>query len=253
MKKRLVVISDLHCGHQFGICPPTYRSKGEYGSVQEKFWDWYSGEARSLGRIDLLVVNGDAIDGNGERNSGIELITTDRSRQIKMAAEAIRVFDAAKVEIVCGTPYHGGKAEDFERMLASKFNSEGHDECVCKINGMVFNFKHKVTVSRNWASMASGILREQLMNILTSTLKNGEVKADIVIRSHAHLFVHVGNLAGNGFVTPGLQLDSSYGRRMCSGRPDIGFLSFDIHDRERWAWKGHFLTVPLVAPSVLVI
>jgi hypothetical protein len=253
VRRKVAVISDLHCGHQFGVCPPKYQSKGEHGSIQAKFWDWLAEAAKALGRIDLLVVNGDAIDGNGERNSGIELITPDRHIQVEMAAETVRLFDAARVEVVLGTPYHTGLAEDFERVLAQQFDGKGHDEFICDTNGLVFNFKHKVNVSRNWSSQASGVLREQLLNMLTSILKKGEVKADIVVRSHAHLFVNAVNIGGAVFVTPSLQLDSAYGRRQCSGRPDVGFLSFDIGSKEDWKWELHYLSTPLVERSVSVI
>lgn len=85
---RLVIISDLHCGHRAGLTPPGWQTPLEapdrlaaYARQQRVMWSWYAATIAALQPIDVLVANGDAIDGRGSRSGGTELITTDLSAQ----------------------------------------------------------------------------------------------------------------------------------------------------------------------------
>ncbi len=144
-KKRMVVIADLHCGHEFGLTPPDwwYRDDTEImhlakaGRFQRNLCQLYAKADEQLKPINLLVVNGDAIEGKGERSGGVELISADRNEQIQMAKTAIDLADARKVRLLYGTRYHVGKEDDFEAMLANtlKGSAEIGGHAFLDING----------------------------------------------------------------------------------------------------------------------
>ena len=126
-QKRLVVISDLHCGHAVGLTPPAWQwavdgdtteHRAKFGRVQREVWDWYSQTIGSLRPIDILAVNGDAIDGTGVRSGGTELLTTDRQVQTDMAVKSIQEASAKTIVMTYGTAYHTGDAEDWEDRVA---------------------------------------------------------------------------------------------------------------------------------------
>ena len=94
--KRLLVLADLHCGHLVGLTPPAWQTRSpkageltkeeKHAAVQREAWAWYKRKVREYGPYDGLVVNGDAIEGCGERSRGTELLTSDRHKQATMAA-----------------------------------------------------------------------------------------------------------------------------------------------------------------------
>ena len=95
--KRVVVISDLHCGHVVGLTHPDFNPSYPRGSERFKLavrrrelYKFYTDRMEKLQPIDILIVNGDAIDGKGPRSGSTELLTTDRDEQVEMAAVAIR-------------------------------------------------------------------------------------------------------------------------------------------------------------------
>ena len=117
--KRMVVISDLHCGHVVGLTPPRWHFQidGKLYANQKELWGFYAQSIDSLKPIDILVVNGDAIDGKGCRSGGTEQNTTDRLEQCEMAIECIEYTEAKTVRMTYGTPYHAGQDEDFEKII----------------------------------------------------------------------------------------------------------------------------------------
>ena len=232
--KRLVVISDLHCGHRAGLTPPMYQyresdtpTRRKYGAVQEAMWNWYSKTAKSLGYVDILVVNGDAIEGKGERSGSTELLDADRSVQVDMAMECINAFKAKKVYLVYGTALHTGKEEDWEKVLAEKLGTDIHSHVWFDVNGVVFDFKHKIGSSTIPHGRATATLRDKLWNSLWAE-RELQPKANIIIRSHVHYFGVAGDAMGLVFTTPALQgPGSKFGARECSGTVDVGLMVFD--------------------------
>ncbi len=77
--KRLVIISDLHCGHRAGLTPPDWQSdfrknsktqRNKFAELQRELWQFYADTINDLRPVDVLVVNGDAIDGKGSLSGG---------------------------------------------------------------------------------------------------------------------------------------------------------------------------------------
>src|SRR5271157_652517 len=94
-KIRMLVISDLHCGHLAGLTPPDQWIHGtSFYEQQKKTWNFYINTIKELQPIDILICNGDAIDGKGTKSGGTELITSDRNLQSQMAIECLKQVKA---------------------------------------------------------------------------------------------------------------------------------------------------------------
>lgn len=259
--KRLVVIGDLHCGHRAGLTPPGWQyqeneqepERANFGKIQRAIWDFYHRTIDALKPIDILVVNGDAIDGKGERSGGTEQLEADRIKQVEIAAECINYAQAKAVIIIYGTGYHVGKEEDFERILGDRVNAQkvgGHEWL--DVNGVVFDFKHFVSSSVIPHGRFTSMARDALWNKLWAA-DDMQPNADVVIRSHVHYHRFAGEPGTLMMTTPALQgFGSKFGVRMCSGRVDIGLVSFDVHSREDWTWRGHLLKASFLAVKPLV-
>lgn len=187
--KRLVVVSDYHCGHRAGLCPPEWqyvkssdRDREKFRREQDIMWRWYAETCKKLQPVDILVVNGDAIDGKGDKSGGTEQIEMARDKQVDMAAACIAEMQPAKIVMIYGTGYHVGKDEDWEAVLAEKVGAAkiGAHEWV-RIEGVTFDFKHKVSRSVIPHGRWTGPQRAALWNALWAE-RGVEPRADVLVR-----------------------------------------------------------------------
>ena len=239
MKKKVVAISDPHCGHLVGLTPPKWQKsiKTKWGLIQYQLWNAYIEMLERQKPVDILFVVGDCIDGKGSRSGGTEQITTDRNEQVEMAVRVIREIQAEAIVMVYGTPYHSGMDEDWERQIADKVQAKklGSHEWP-EVNGLVFDVKHKIGSSSIPHGRATPIERDRLWNFLW-TEHEEQPKADILIRGHVHYFHFCGEDSWLGITLPALQgLGSKFGARQCSGHVDFGLVYFDVEEDGTYSW-----------------
>ena len=229
---RVVVISDTHCGHMTGLTPPEYQLMDDslYAKFQKESWNWYVNMIERLKPIDVLICNGDMIDGRQEKGGGQELLVGDRFKQIQMAQRCINVFDAKKIYLTKGTPYHVGKLEQFEVDLAEKVGGDIKAVQKLNINGCVFDVRHKIGRSAIPHGRFTTMARRGMWNDLM-TIGKSEQRANIIIASHVHYFIYLGHSNNRLMITtPALQGYSEYGAMECEGNVDYGMVKFDISE-----------------------
>ena len=247
--KRVVVISDLHCGHVVGLTHPDFNPSYPRGSERFKLavrrrelYKFYTDRMEKLQPIDILIVNGDAIDGKGPRSGSTELLTTDRDEQVEMAAVAIREAKAGQIYISYGTPYHTGKEEDWEDLVAKEVKADkigSHDWL--DVNGLILDYRHHVGSSSIPHGRHTAPARERLWNVLWAEWDEYP-KSDVLIRSHVHYLSYNGAFGWLVLTTPALQgMGSKYGARRMSGTVDFGLVHFDIRGKGDFSWDYHIL------------
>ena len=250
---RMVLISDLHCGHISGLTPPEFQGKfvsddvskhNKLVDIQKATWSFFNKEIADLHKeksIDICVSNGDAIDGDGWRSGGTELITTDRNKQVKMAKTIIDGIGAKTNIIVAGTGYHTGNEEDFEQTLAQMVNGKFESHSWLEINKQVFDIKHHCGSSGVPHGRYTPIAKEAIWSKLWSEVGLIPEGVKYLIRSHVHYFSCIQDDRMTALTTPALQgFGSKFGSRRCSGIPTIGFLSFDIKANGTIIMRKHF-------------
>lgn len=250
--KRVVIISDLHCGSQVGLTHPDFDSDPREGArhklyqARRKYWKFYADALREVSPIDVLIVNGDCIDGKGEKSGGTELLTADRNEQCDMAAAAIQETKCKAIYMTFGTPFHAGASEDWEQKVATSVEAAkigGHDWL--DINGLVFDYRHHVGSSSVPHARHTAVAREHLWSVLWAEHDEYPL-GNILIRSHVHYFNYSGGYGWLAMTTPALQgAGSKYGARVCSGTVDFGLISFTVTGKDDYTWRAH------VARSVL--
>lgn len=245
-KKRVVVIADKHCGHLVGLTPPEYQKpfESKWGYIQYQLWNAYVKAIELLKPIDVLLVNGDNIEGKGPRSGSTELVTSDRNTQTEMAARCILEAEADEIVMTYGTPYHVGAKEDWEKQVADKVKAKkiGGQEWV-DVNGVIFDLKHHVGSSTIPHGTFTPVAKENLWNSIWA-YHNEQPKSHIIIRSHVHNFGYCGEESWLGITTPALQgLGTKFGARICSRHVDFGLIYFDVpeYGMERgmipWGWN----------------
>jgi hypothetical protein len=254
--KRVVVVSDLHCGHAVGLTPPEWRyadSRAKLSHVREQCWDFFATKAAEHGPFDVVIANGDMIDGKGSKAEGVETIVPDRHEQCKMAVACIRHLMQPNTQIVMtyGTDYHTGSGEDFETIVASELQavSVGNIAHV-EIEGVVFEAKHHVGGSQVPHTRHTGIARDRLWNLLWAE-RGVSPKAQVIIRSHVHYFNYCGGPDWVAMTTPALQgFGSRFGARRMSGLVDFGFVVFTV-DNGRFTWEPVLASVEAQRSTVI--
>jgi len=249
--KKLLVISDPHCGHDVGFTPPRWEHKDPLHDdhiMRRAVWDWAEETLFPI-KPDILIVNGDAIDGKGGKSGSTEQIYPDRVDQVEMAADIIRMFKAKHIFMTYGTPYHTGDLEDWEDLIAKDVMAEkiGSEDSL-EVNGKVINYRHHIGRSSVPHGRHTAVAKEALWNRLWS--ERGEFpKANIIIRSHVHYFSYAGSHEWVGITTPALQgYGTKYGTRRVSGTVDIGALYFEFDKNGGYTWKPLILRLQQKAP-----
>lgn len=251
MKKRMIVVSDLHCGHRWGAMS-SIKINSKYGNMREvaeaqlKLTNWREKEIKRHGPYDLCLVNGDALDGRGEFTGGREELEGSLIDQSETASMILKEIKAKEYIVTCGTAYHTGKFEDYERLVAKDLNTELVDASTFGINGRFFDARHFVGNSTSpLANKAVAIKKHQVFNALDTYAqliidgKNQSVIPTVYIRSHVHKFDYC---SGSSYkillmTTPCFQMKSMYGSRQCVGIIDYGFLIFEVSDNGEMTWK----------------
>jgi hypothetical protein len=189
--------------------------------------------------IDILLCNGDMVDGKGTRSGGTEQITSDRDKQVQIAKGCIDYVESPVVCMTFGTSYHtGSDGEDWEAVLAREVKAakiESH--AFYDINGVIIDMKHKVGSSSIPHGRLTALAGQVLWNEIWAIVDKQQPLAKILIRSHDHYYEQIDHMGCIAFITPSLQgMGSKFGARECSGIVDFGMIFFDIYEDGTFTW-----------------
>lgn len=249
MAKRVVIFSDTHCGSVFGLLPPDFLDSHEHeisqNPGQRYLWEcWLDFAARvKKFKPDVIVANGDLVDGKQRMQEAEELILNLPLDQEEAAVQTCRILrnacPSAQWFFVAGTEYHDGRtARSLEnvasRLEAVKYPGVGSGR-LCRevldldIDGAILNVAHHIS-GGGGIYRATALDREAIWSALAG--KEGKSpKADILVRSHVHYFAHVEHASKHAFNCPCWELQTRFMRKRSVYKmlPDIGglFLTID--------------------------
>ena len=142
--KRIVIVTDYHIGNNSAM----WNVGGN--PVQLEIREKHSLIVKAWKRPDIVVLNGDGIDGPGKRNN-FDIHETDVGLQADVCAGFINEFKAKEGFIVAGTDYHCTGDTDHERMigmaLESDWDGKVHWELLLNVNGYRMHFRHHHSAS----------------------------------------------------------------------------------------------------------
>lgn len=238
MIKKILFISDLHCGALSGLTPPDYiiRYDKTIKEQQECFWAWYHDTVKML-NPDVVCVLGDCIEGTSRRSHGIGCVTSDLDIQTEMAIQSLETIPHKNILFIRGTDYHVlSDGSEAENVLARHFDAPVENQMFYTINGkdtgkLVFDLKHKV----NGSTVPHGIFTPQAKETVWNTewyIDGGAPLADVYIRGHVHRFSYCGTERYLAINLPAMSLraHNHYGSKCCSGLVDTGMVLFEIDD-----------------------
>jgi len=226
----LVVISDLHCGCQIGLCPSEGADRDSGGrykpsTVQRKiwrhwlqFWDEWVPHITKGEPYDL-VINGDLIDGRhhgtiSQLSQNLTIQARIAERILKPRVDAVHAM-GRRVFIIRGTEAHGGKSGEQEDALAYRLNAVHNEfgqwaryDLWIKVGQGLVNILHHIGTTGSSAYESTAVHKE-LVEAFQEAGRWKNRPPDMVVRSHRHRFfkteVSAANSSATAVVTPGWQ------------------------------------------------
>jgi len=243
----LVIVSDLHCGCQFGLCPPggvQLEGSGRYQPSRYQqvlwgrwrhFWD-RAVPAATHGEPFAVVCNGDAID--GRHHDSTTQITHNLADQANIAYEVLAPIVErcdGRYYHVRGTEAHVGKSGVEEERLAQRLGAVRDEDgwysryvLWARMPGGLVNIMHHIGTTSSSAHESSAVNAEWTA-CLVEAARWGVEPPRVVVRSHRHRCIEIRPPMAGGtatvIVTPGWQLKTPYVYRIAGGRnsePQIG-------------------------------
>ena len=243
MIDNLVVVSDLHAGCQFGLCPPNgvhLDGGGRYtpNTIQERvygywrhFWDKWVPHITE-GQPYAVCVNGDSLD--GIHHNSVHQISHNLAMQREYArsllcelAERCRDM-GTPFWVVRGTEAHVGQSGQDEEELArdlgareNEFGQHARHELWVYVGPWLGHVMHHVGTTGSQHYETTGVHKE-LTESFTEAARWGEQPPDFIVRSHRHRMIRteLPTRNGNAFsvVTPGWQAKTPFTYRVAGGR-----------------------------------
>ena len=247
--QKILIEADYHSHHRAGLNAPDFwmperGENGKYGKMQRELWNARCEILDRIGPVDAHALNGDAIDGRGEASGSTELLADpswlNQIKNAEQCARQVKFNGEPRIIMSRGTPYHTGKLDDYEDLLADHLGATIKDHPFFTVDGVTFDMKHKVGTSSVPHGRATPISRDRLWNILWSE-RGEQPKADVIIRSHCHYHSYAGGPGWVAMTTPALQAaGTKYGGRICSGTVDWGVVVFEVEGGE-FDWKVYLV------------
>ena len=242
----LIVISDLHCGCRFGLCPPEvqlddaaiYKHTPIQADIWKcwcQFWDiWVPQVTRN--EPFAVVLNGDAIDGVHHR--AVTQITHNLTDQGRIARQILRpVVEACEGRYyhLRGTEAHVGPSGQEEERLAGELGAipdgsgrHARWELWIEIGIGLVHLSHHIGTAGSLAYETTAVHKE-LEQSLVEAARWSERHPDVIVRSHRHRNVETRIQTANGFATActtaGWQGKTPFVFKIAGGRqtqPQIG-------------------------------
>jgi hypothetical protein len=257
MEKNLVIVSDLHCGSEVAL-----RSTPQNKTQQGLLSAWKDAIKWVGVAPDLLIVNGDANDGQDRK--GLSIKEHDVPWQIEEAEELIKMWAPKSVAVVEGSAYHTGDTVQYERFLAgylghSGINATFHTKFRAKINGWFkMQARHKVGRSVVPWGIYTAPARGQTNQVINAAIE-AQYKGEPVdwphlsIFSHVHYWSYSESAQGAVMTTPCWKaVGDRYGDTMCEGHVDIGVVHIRVGKKGDWSWRKRLYPARLESRAVEV-
>lgn len=224
--KLLLTLSDLHCGSDVGLMPPSFLTNAgnEIGhgdnAYHQWLWDcWLSMHewAGSIIEDDsfALLINGDATEGIHHRDPAI--VATFIEEHTRMAIQCLGnlVLKADEKYVVKGTDCHTANMEDYLAKQIGAVGNVAKNKWLFKMHGCLIDAAHHMpTTSRVHLELnALGML---MSNAIRGHQRASHEIPQIYARGHRHLHGLVDDGDTIAFSTGAWQALTRYGHKVAT-------------------------------------
>lgn len=258
--RRILAISDTHCGHVCGLTPPEWWDAipaGRLRDIARRGWRWYLDFIRRRGPFDLIIHAADGIDGRGLRADGREVIAQPET-QVDMLLTVIEAARCERLAMVEGTPYHVSNGGRWEQVAVERLRDRGMtvdfgERLTVDVNGYLIDVRHKVGGSQAPAGGDSA-LRSEIVRAAEWAAEYDYPVPHMIVRGHTHRERVVGGGRRAARTLPALQMWTGFGARECGGLFHWGATVCDVDARgnEKWQSERRALRSESIIPHVVL-
>lgn len=241
--KRVLVLSDMHCGGASGMLPRDYYNADrdlhlQQSHVQEMLFEQWENMVHSVGAVDAVICNGDIVDGLNRKSKGKDIQVTDMMVQCDIARQLLSMIDCHRFIFTQGSNYHIGDNPSCDEMICTMMKGEwfGHFGDVM-FDNITMNVQHWKSYSKN----NHGGFDSMMGDIDQLRLQGDE--ADIYIRSHIHNFKYSGGSNYLAVATPCWKGMDGFTSEKSQKRPDNGYILFNIEGSD-YSWDYNIFKIP---------
>lgn len=239
--RKVLVISDTHCGSKLGLCPPNATSvEGDpISQSAENAWVWERWcEFQTQWLPDIikgdpyaLVLNGDLIE--GVHHGGSQVLSNQPADHFLIASLALEpvAAKAAKVFVILGTETHTGAHSEHQMayMLGAEPNGKRHawPELNLQVHGCSCKFVHHMPTSAVDWTRGGGLSRQRAAAQLEAA-RHGETVPKVVVGGHRHIFDCLTDQWGMSIACPPWQVKTRYAEKVAThSRSTVGGVVLD--------------------------
>lgn len=227
----------MHVGSSMGLCLPEYTlATGQtvkYNNPQcvlYDVWEEMCDYVNEGGRPDLLIGNGDIVDGKNSQDEGIGCWTTDLNEQANMGSILFKMTKSRNYAVLKGTKYHCGVNANGDQLVCDKVGGDWKGiSHLFKIEGITMHMRHKISTA-NKRETEHGALARERTTVITEYPTYGNI--DILARSHRHSYCYCGKYKELDLVTPCFKAPDSFISEFTMKTPDIGYIVFEFDKDE---------------------
>jgi hypothetical protein len=242
--KKVLAISDLHCGGMSGLLPPNYYNADrdlylKQSRVQEFVFEYYRVMCKEIGRVDLVICNGDIVEGLNKHGKGKDVLITDMMVQCDIAKTVLSMIDCNHYIFTQGSNYHVNDNPSADEMICHEMNGDWYGWFGdVMVDNITINVQHETSFTKD----PSNQFNSQQKDISLLKLQ-GDDPADIYLRSHIHRFTYTGNSNSMTVTTPCWKGMDGFTSKKSQLRPDNGYVLFNI-EGSNYSWDYNIFKIP---------
>ncbi len=235
---RIVVINDMHVGHEVGLNPLDSIPKKRETPFNEWVYNRWAEFCEEFHNPDYLLLNGDITDGHGGIRKGVEQFSTSFNVQVDWSVELLQMLigDKTKTYSISGSGYHEGDRDSHNaaQSLAERLNGE--------YMGNIFEFEPPDSdelVQIAHGSYAGKMnpytgLQQEMRLATENALKRHSKCPTILLRAHQHEYIRIERSTIRAIVAPCWQYLTPYmSKKTANKLPDIGGLIMELNENTK--------------------
>jgi len=241
--KKVLVVSDLHCGGSSGMLPRNYYNAERdlhltTNKVQEFLFEQWENMVLTVGEVDAVICNGDIVDGLNSKSKGKDILVTDMMVQCDIARQLLSMINTKRFIFTQGSKYHTNDNPSADEIVCTMLRGEWYDY----FGDILFdNIKMNVQHYGPYSSRNDGAFSSMIRSIDQLRLDGDD--ADIYIKSHSHTFKYAGGPNYIAMTTPCWKGMDGYTMTKSQKRPDNGYVLFNIEGSD-YTWSYNIFKVP---------
>lgn len=268
---KVIFLSDIHAGNQVSVkSDRAVISQDDTISPQNKqqeiLFNYWKELAKTWKNPDILIVNGDTIDGLNGRNAITYCWSDNLIDQANDAIRLVNMFGAKKTFVVRGTPYHTStKGVDIEEYFAEKLDAvrtgERYTDYSYLVNcappnapKRIIHITHHVGGSKWFMYRGTALSRDMAGAILNESHfvdKSTGEKIRGIVRGHNHYFWYTESASRFMLQLPCWQLMTPFAHKVAAvSPPDIGAVRMEFFNDGFWDEEHRLLKPRELLPKV---